>query len=100
MANQLVYFHDVYDQLAVLVPDQVAVISAGSDRQCLTYDAIRERSLLLAAGLNRCLMSQTATTVVGELRTVALHLPRTHPDFVPLMVASSRLGVSFFFAKH
>jgi len=89
--------HDAFDYAARRTPNAAAAVCRGEVRQVLSYAALRERSLLLAAGL-----ATTPALCAGErpsggdaIRVAAIWLPRTHPDFVPLIVAFSRVGVPF-----
>lgn len=90
----LAAFHEVYDAQAARSPKVPAVVCRGPlRRQVLTYEALCERSAVLAAGLAQLAVRETAPRDINLV--VAVHLPRTNLDFVPLLVAVSRVGLTF-----
>eukprot|EP00929_Paragymnodinium_shiwhaense_P029956 TRINITY_DN17063_c0_g1_i1.p1 TRINITY_DN17063_c0_g1~~TRINITY_DN17063_c0_g1_i1.p1 ORF type:complete len:1678 (+),score=343.86 TRINITY_DN17063_c0_g1_i1:108-5141(+) len=82
------WLHSLLDELAAKQAAATAVVCRSVERAALSYGDIRARSLLLAAGLGK-LQAQSGSGVL------AIHLSRTHPDFVPIMVAASRLQLPF-----
>jgi len=104
--------HSAFDEQAAASPNAVAAVCCAgcnaSYRQSLTYAAVCERSASLSAGIKGWLcrshfqgiddiagVGEQAGGDVGRPPVVAVHVPRTHPDFVPLLVACSRASVAF-----
>jgi len=90
--------HDAFDQQATLTPHAVACVCRGKQRHVLTYSELCDRSRILEAGLTSRLLRDgvcSALPPVGVGHVLALQVPRTHVDFVPLLVAVSRVGIPF-----
>lgn len=85
-------FHAAFDQQAAATPDTIAVVARGPrQRHALTYAAVAARSGILAAGLRAYLGDARS----GAGAVLAVELARVHADFVPLLLAASRLGLPF-----
>eukprot|EP00928_Gymnodinium_smaydae_P015765 TRINITY_DN15841_c0_g1_i2.p1 TRINITY_DN15841_c0_g1~~TRINITY_DN15841_c0_g1_i2.p1 ORF type:complete len:1655 (+),score=203.56 TRINITY_DN15841_c0_g1_i2:23-4987(+) len=92
--------HAAFDEQASWSPDQLAVVnhSVSPERQprsSLTYVALRDRSLRLAAWLAHEILPSAEREVGERQKVVCLQLPRTHADYVPMMLALSRLQLPF-----
>eukprot|EP00928_Gymnodinium_smaydae_P021165 TRINITY_DN18239_c0_g5_i1.p1 TRINITY_DN18239_c0_g5~~TRINITY_DN18239_c0_g5_i1.p1 ORF type:complete len:1675 (-),score=293.08 TRINITY_DN18239_c0_g5_i1:142-5031(-) len=86
--------HWAFEDQAARTPEAVAAICRGRSRVSLTYAALSERSVLLARGLARK-ASSTEVSGTSQPPVVAIQLARTHPDFVPALLAASRCGLPF-----
>ncbi|CAJ1417292.1 unnamed protein product [Effrenium voratum] len=81
--------HGIYDEQARLTPSAPAVVAyRPGGRSELTYAGLQERSTLLAESLSR--WRDRLDGVIA-----AVWLPRTHEDFLPVLLALSRCGVCF-----
>lgn len=102
-------FHGLYDVAAALAPSEPAFVCwrQGCPRVQRSYAELVARSALLAAGLQqelerirlsfRGLRSLASAVAIdaGATCVIAVAVPRTHPDFLPLLVALSRCGATF-----
>jgi len=88
-------FHGAFDEQATLTPTRVATVSWGRNRHCCTYAEVRARSQVLAAGLAHQLSQCNSQRDSTCLAVIALEVPRTHPDFLPLLIAASRANMPF-----
>lgn len=111
MASAPRSFHALFDAQALASPDALAVAAArgGSSKDKVevespelpawctsasTYTQVTSRSRILAAGLAATCPEGVVSPAVGS-PLLAVQVPRTHPDFVPLLVAASRRGLPF-----
>eukprot|EP00971_Amphidinium_carterae_P276659 5490345-Amphidinium_carterae.2 len=95
--------HDLYDKQASKTPGACAVVSLSGKcaRVEANYAEVCKRSLLIANGLRSGhLQAAARATVVeaakdaGATLVVAVHLPRTHVEFLPLLLALSRCNAT------
>eukprot|EP00929_Paragymnodinium_shiwhaense_P061539 TRINITY_DN30737_c0_g1_i1.p1 TRINITY_DN30737_c0_g1~~TRINITY_DN30737_c0_g1_i1.p1 ORF type:complete len:1678 (+),score=279.29 TRINITY_DN30737_c0_g1_i1:122-5035(+) len=104
--------HELYEEVCKRSAHAIAYIavgSAGSQRLQRTYSELIARSKYLAAGLSVALepllvdgrdpQLPKPAARTGTPAVVAVQLARTHVDFLPLVLAASRCGVSLVFVS-
>lgn len=86
--------HELYDRQAQLTPQSPAFscFQPARPRVERSYEELQVRSREIAAGLHGILRSGGNGQTLAPL--VAVRLPRTHEDFLPLLVALSRCNAT------